>query len=91
MITDGPTEEEAGIVSEHFTYLERLTEAGVVLLAGRTLNEDYSTFGIIIFRRLASTANQIVADDPAVKHRVIVPSFTLTASPCWGIDLDQLD
>jgi hypothetical protein len=30
--------------------LLRLTETGVVLLAGRTLNEDYSTLGIIIFR-----------------------------------------
>jgi hypothetical protein len=30
--------------------LLRLTEAGAGLLAGRTLNEDYSSFGIIIFR-----------------------------------------
>jgi uncharacterized protein YciI len=72
MITDGPTEDEARIVSEHFDYLEQLTKAGVVLLAGRTLNEDYSTFGIIIFRADSiAAARQIVEDDPAISQRVM--------------------
>jgi uncharacterized protein YciI len=72
MITDGPTEDEARIVADHFAYLQRLTEAGVVLLAGRTMNEDYSTFGIIIFRADSiHSARQIVEQDPAVRQRVM--------------------
>lgn len=72
MIKEGPTEDEARIVAEHFSYLQHLTEAGVVLLAGRTLNEDYSTFGIIIFRADSEdAARKIVEDDPAVKQRVM--------------------
>ena len=72
MITDGPTEDEARIVSEHFAYLQQLTEAEVVLLAGRTLNEDYSTFGIIIFcADSIAAARWIVENDPAVRQRVM--------------------
>jgi len=48
MLSVGQTAEEEHIISEHFTYLKGLTEAGVVLLAGRTLNTDYSCFGIVI-------------------------------------------
>jgi uncharacterized protein len=72
MITDGPSEDEARILAEHFDYLRRLTESGVVLLAGRTLNEDYSTFGVIIFLADSiAAARQIMEDDPAVKQRVM--------------------
>ena len=33
MLTHGPTVEEAEIVTQHFAYLQRLTEQGVVVLA----------------------------------------------------------
>ena len=49
MLTEGPTEREAEIVSEHFSYLERLVAEGIVLMAGRTLNTDERTFGIVVF------------------------------------------
>ena len=49
MVSEGRTPEEDHIVGEHFSYLERLTKQGVVLLAGRTLTDDYAGFGIIIF------------------------------------------
>jgi len=39
MLTKGSTEFESGIVSEHFNYLKRLPEDGVVILAGRTQNK----------------------------------------------------
>lgn len=72
MLIDGPTEEEAAIVSEHFNYLKTLTEQGVVFLAGRTLNTDASSFGIIIFEADNQEAAQvIVASDPAVSRGVI--------------------
>ena len=49
MLTDGPTEREAKIVDEHFAYLKGLVAEGTVLLAGRTLNMDERTFGVVIF------------------------------------------
>ena len=72
MLSDGPTEEESRITGEHFNYLKDLTEKGVVLLAGRTINTDFSSFGIVIFRAESDDeAESIVQNDPAVKHKVM--------------------
>jgi uncharacterized protein YciI len=72
MLTDGPTPEEAEIVSEHFAYLEQLTEQGVVVLAGRTLTTDESSFGIVILRADSEEAARDVMDnDPAVERQVM--------------------
>ena len=72
MLTEGPTHEEELIVSQHFAYLKQLTEAGVVLLAGRTLNTDPSSFGIVIFNAGSEQeAQQVMHHDPAVKQRVM--------------------
>jgi hypothetical protein len=46
MLTHGPTAEEAEIGTQHFAYLQRLTEEGGVL-AGRTLNTDERSFGAV--------------------------------------------
>jgi uncharacterized protein YciI len=68
----GETPEEEHTISEHFTYLKGLTEAGVVLLAGRTLNTDYSSFGIVVFTAGSEEeARQVMLNDPAVKQRVM--------------------
>jgi uncharacterized protein len=72
MLTDGPTEREAQIVGEHFAYLNRLTEEGTVLTAGRTLNVDQDAFGIVVL--VASTSAEAAAimnNDPAVNHGVM--------------------
>jgi uncharacterized protein YciI len=67
MVTRGPTDEEASILSDHFNYLKSLTEQGVVLVFGRTQNKDASAFGIVIFRAESEDAAQsIVRNDPAV-------------------------
>ena len=72
MLTDGPTPEEAEITGEHFRYLQTLVESGVVILAGRTQNPDYSSFGVIIFNAENETdAWEIVQNDPAVRGRVM--------------------
>lgn len=72
MLTDGPTPEEAQIVAEHFAYLQRLLAEGTLLLAGRTLNDDYSSFGIVIFRaESAAAAQALMLADPAVAQRVM--------------------
>lgn len=71
MLTEGATTEESAIVSAHFNYLQDLTAKGIVLLAGRTLNTDPSSFGIIIFQAESDeAARKIMHADPAVQNRV---------------------
>jgi len=72
MLTQGRTEHEAKIVNEHFVYLQRLTDEGTVLMAGRTLNEDERTFGIVIFvAESEAEAAEVVRNDPAVRQGVM--------------------
>jgi len=72
MLTEGPTEHEAKVVAEHFAYLQTLVADGRVLMAGRTLNADESTFGIAVFVADSETqAAEVVRNDPAVKHGVM--------------------
>ena len=72
MLSEGSTPEEDAVVSQHFDYLKRLTDQGVVLLAGRTLNTDSSSFGIVIFQAESEdAARAIVHNDPAVVNRVM--------------------
>ena len=71
MLTSGSTEFESRIVSEHFNYLKHLTKGGVVILAGRTQNTDYSSFGIVLFNaETTQAAREIMLNDPAVKNNV---------------------
>lgn len=72
MLTAGPTQDEARIVDEHFAYLKSLAEAGRLFMAGRTLNDDGSTFGIALFvAGSAAEAAAVLNDDPAVRHGVM--------------------
>jgi uncharacterized protein YciI len=58
MVTEGPTPKEAETVSRHFAYLTELTEHGVMILVGRTQNNDENTFGIAIFEAKDDSAAQ---------------------------------
>lgn len=70
MLTDS-TPEEDRIVSEHFAYLKRLMEEGVLILAGRTLNTDERSFGIAIFNAADEATMQAITEgDPAVRAGV---------------------
>ena len=72
MLTDGPTPQENRIISQHFDYLKVLTDHGIVILAGRTLNTDESSFGIIIFKAESDeAAHTIMTNDPAVQAGVM--------------------
>jgi uncharacterized protein YciI len=78
MLSEGPTPEEERIVGDHYSYLKGLTDRGVVILAGRTLNTDESSFGVVIFRTDSEeAARRIVADDPAVRGGVMRAEFFL--------------
>jgi len=72
MLSEGPTPEEAAILSQHFDYLSRLVDQAVVVLAGRTLTTDDRSFGIVIFRAGSDEdARHVAENDPAVKAGVM--------------------
>lgn len=72
MVTKGPTDHEAAIMSQHFNYLKSLNDQGTVLLFGRTQNSDARTFGLAIFRAESQDeARSIMNNDPAVKEGVM--------------------
>jgi uncharacterized protein YciI len=72
MLTEKPTPEEVATVSRHFAYFEDLIEKGVMILMGRTQNNDESTFGIAIFEAEdESAARRIMENDPAVTGGVM--------------------
>lgn len=66
------TPQDEAIVGEHFQRLQRLTAEGVVLLAGRTLNEDASQFGIVIVEAEdEAKAREIMDGDAAIRGGVM--------------------
>jgi uncharacterized protein YciI len=72
MLAEGPTAHEAELIGLHFAYLEGLLEAGTLLTAGRTTNDDERAFGIAVFLAESdAAARQIMENDPAVKHGVM--------------------
>lgn len=66
------TEKENEIVQDHFNKLKSLMEEDKVVLAGRTLNDDESTFGIVILQtKSEAEAREIMENDPAVKEGIM--------------------
>jgi uncharacterized protein YciI len=81
-----PTPAEKGAVEAHFGYLADLTRRSVVLLAGRTTNDDASTFGIVLLEATCeAAAREIMLADPAVAAGVftaeLFPYRVALASP----------
>lgn len=77
MLTDeGPTEDEQRIVGEHFAHLQNLHSQGTVILAGRTLNADETTMGLVIFRSESDEeAERIMLSDPAIINKVMTATL----------------
>jgi len=67
------TKEDNKMVEEHLAYLKMLLNEGVIILAGRTLNEDDKMFGIVIFEaETQADAQAIMVNDPAVKSGIMI-------------------
>ncbi len=76
MLSEGPTEKESAILSQHAAYVKELSMQGVVELAGRTQNADETTFGLVIFKAESQdAAQQIMLEDPAVRQGVMKASL----------------
>ncbi len=72
MLTEAPTEDESRIVGEHFHYLMELAAAGKIGLIGRTVNNDETTFGLVLINSGTETdAREIMENDPVVKEGVM--------------------
>ena len=84
MLDEGPTEREAEAVRTHFQHLKERTEAGQVLLAGRTMTTGEDAFGIVIFEAAGDDEAQAFArSDPAVAAGVM-------SARCWPFSLALL-
>lgn len=76
MLTEGATPEEVDTVSRHFKYFQELTQKGIMILMGRTQNNDESTFGIAIFEAEdEAAARRIMESDPAVRGGVMTATL----------------
>ena len=65
------TPEEDAVVSAHFHYLKDLSEQGIVLMAGRTLQTDDSSHGLVVLAADSEEcARAIMEKDPAVEAGV---------------------
>ena len=85
MLASGPTEREQRIVQAHFAYLESLTAAGVVLMAGRTTTEDAQAFGLVVFQvESAEDAERLMRDDPAVRDGVMAAELFPFRVALWS-------
>jgi len=81
MLSEGLTAAESATMAAHFAYLERLRDAGRLILAGRTLNTDATAMGIAILGAGSDAeARAIMAADPAVRDGVMRATLFPTAS-----------
>ena len=72
MLTENPLPQEDASLQRHFSYLQKLTKEGRVRLAGRTSNNDASTFGLVILTAASrQEAAELMAADPAVAEGVM--------------------
>jgi uncharacterized protein YciI len=72
MLSEGATAAEETVLSQHFNYLQELTNQGTVLMAARTLTTGPETFGIVIFYAQDDAEAQVIMDaDPAVAQGVM--------------------
>ena len=64
------TPDEDRIMEEHFQYLQRAAETGILLLAGPCLDQ---TFGVIVFRAEDEDKARIfMLNDPSVRENVMM-------------------
>lgn len=66
------TEKENEIIEDHFNHLMKLKEDGKLILAGRSLNMDEDSFGLVIFSADSKKDAQLIMnEDPALKEQIM--------------------
>ncbi len=81
-VTKGPLPEDMSVLRQHVEYLQKLTDQGVSIVAGHTMNHDQNAFGLAIVRAESeNAARQIMGDDPLVRPGI----HTITVFPFEGL------
>lgn len=66
------TDKDNQIITDHFQYLTDLLNHKQLILAGRTLNNDDTKFGIVILEvESDEMAEIIMKNDPAIKNGIM--------------------
>jgi uncharacterized protein YciI len=66
------TAEKQQVVAEHFARLQKMLNDGYLILAGKTLTDLKTTFGIVIYEADSiKEAEEIAGNDPAVKAGIM--------------------
>jgi len=66
------TDTENGVIGRHFARLAKATDAGQVILAGRTTEALDKTFGLVIFEAESEEAARLFMEsDPAVEANIM--------------------
>jgi uncharacterized protein YciI len=81
-IKKGPRPEERQALRQHVEYLQRLTDQGISIVAGHTLNQDESAFGLAVVRADSEAAARKIMEDDALVRAGIV---TVTVFPFQGL------
>jgi hypothetical protein len=84
MLSAGPTADEERIIGEHFDYLKALAAKRIVVLAGRTLNTDPSSFGIVICFPTGSPCWPARDPSPTARWRWAAPAGLRHRRPRGG-------
>ena len=70
------TEAETGVIAQHFARLAKATEAGKVILAGRTTESPDKTFGLVIFEAEDDEAARLFMEsDPAIVAAIMTATL----------------
>lgn len=70
------TERDNRVIETHFNYLRNLLAEKRLIMAGRTLTIDESTFGVVILCAADETeARELMSNDPAVKNKLMTATL----------------
>jgi uncharacterized protein YciI len=88
MLLEGPNALEWELIEEHFAYLEEAMKDGLVLMAGRTLTMDETSFGMVVFKAESlEAAHDFMENNPAVQKGMIkhelFPFRVSLLNPSW--------
>jgi uncharacterized protein YciI len=81
-VKNGPRAEDMPYLQQHVKYWLPLTDQGVCLAVGHTLNHDETAFGIAVVKAdTEAVARKIMEDDPIVRAGIL----TVTVYPFEGV------
>lgn len=87
MLREGPTAHEMAVLGQHFAYLAQLVQDGGALMAGRTLTDDDTTFGIAVLQQpTQEAADAAMRADPAVAQGVMTATLFPFSVALWGAE-----